>query len=262
MSNDLINLTLHVWRQDGPDAKGRFETFQAKDITTHMSFLEMLDVVNEELIEKGEDPIAFDHDCREGICGSCGMVINGVAHGPQTRTTACQLHMRQFQDGDEIWLEPWRAKAFPIIKDLVVDRSAFDRIIQAGGYISIRTGSAPEANELPVAKGDADKAMDAAECIGCGACVAACPNASASLFTAAKVSHLSLVPQGQAERRDRVRKMVAQMDAEGFGSCTNHGSCEAACPKGVSVRWIARMNRDLLRSMIRSDSSVESRERA
>ncbi len=262
MSNDLINLTLHVWRQDGPDAKGRFETFQAKDITTHMSFLEMLDVVNEELIEQGEDPIAFDHDCREGICGSCGMVINGVAHGPQTRTTACQLHMRQFQDGDEIWLEPWRAKAFPIIKDLVVDRSAFDRIIQAGGYISIRTGSAPEANELPVAKGDADKAMDAAECIGCGACVAACPNASASLFTAAKVSHLSLVPQGQAERRDRVRKMVAQMDAEGFGSCTNHGSCEAACPKGVSVRWIARMNRDLLRSMIRSDSSVESRERA
>ena len=262
MSNDLINLTLHVWRQDGPDAKGRFETFQAEDITTHMSFLEMLDVVNEELIEKGEDPIAFDHDCREGICGSCGMVINGVAHGPQTRTTACQLHMRQFQDGDEIWLEPWRAKAFPIIKDLVVDRSAFDRIIQAGGYISIRTGSAPEANELPVAKGDADKAMDAAECIGCGACVAACPNASASLFTAAKVSHLSLVPQGQAERRDRVRKMVAQMDAEGFGSCTNHGSCEAACPKGVSVRWIARMNRDLLRSMIRSDSSVESRERA
>jgi succinate dehydrogenase / fumarate reductase iron-sulfur subunit len=190
------------------------------------------------------------------------MVINGVAHGPQTRTTACQLHMRQFDDGDEIWLEPWRAKAFPIIKDLVVDRSAFDRIIQAGGYISIRTGSAPEANELPVAKGDADKAMDAAECIGCGACVAACPNASASLFTAAKVSHLSLVPQGQAERRDRVRKMVAQMDAEGFGSCTNHGSCEAACPKGVSVRWIARMNRDLLRSMIRSDSSVESRERA
>ena len=262
MSHDLINLTLHVWRQNGPDDKGRFETYQAKDITVHMSFLEMLDVVNEELIAKGEEPIAFDHDCREGICGSCGMVINGVAHGPQRRTTACQLHMRQFDDGAELWLEPWRSKAFPVIKDLVVDRSAFDRIIQAGGYVSIRTGSAPEANELPVAKADADKAMDAAECIGCGACVAACPNASASLFTAAKVSHLSLLPQGQAERRDRVRKMVAQMDAEGFGSCTNHGSCEAACPKGVSVRWIARMNRDLLRSMIRSDSSIESRDRA
>ena len=261
MSDELLNLTLHVWRQNGPNDAGRFETHRAKDITTHMSFLEMLDVVNEELIEKGELPISFDHDCREGICGSCGMVINGVAHGPQKLTTACQLHMRQFKDGDEIWLEPWRASGFPVIKDLVVDRSAFERIIQAGGYISIRTGSAPEANELPVPKKDADSAMDAAECIGCGACVAACPNASASLFTAAKISHLSLLPQGQAERQDRARKMVAQMDAEGFGGCTNHGECEAACPKGVSLRWIARMNRELVRSMVRADSPIESRDR-
>ena len=260
MSDELLNLTLHVWRQDAPSDAGRFHTYQAKDITTHMSFLEMLDVVNEELIENGERPIAFDHDCREGICGTCGMVINGVAHGPQKRTTTCQLHMRQFNDGDEIWIEPFRASGFPVVRDLVVDRGAFDRIIQAGGYISIRTGSAPEANEMPIPKEDADKAMDAAECIGCGACVAACPNASASLFTAAKVSHLSLVPQGQAERRDRVRKMVAQMDAEGFGGCTNHGECEAACPKGVSLRWIARMNRDLVRSMVRADKPIETSE--
>jgi succinate dehydrogenase / fumarate reductase iron-sulfur subunit len=258
MSNELLNLTLHVWRQDGPEDKGRFETFRANEITTHMSFLEMLDVVNEELIEKGDRPIVFDHDCREGICGSCGMVINGVAHGPQKLTTACQLHMRQFSDGDEIWLEPWRASGFPVIRDLMVDRSAFDRIIGAGGYVSVRTGSAPEANELPVPKVDADKAMDAAECIGCGACVAACPNASASLFTAAKIAHLSLLPQGQAERRDRARKMVAQMDAEGFGGCTNHGECEAVCPKGVSLRWIAWMNRDLVRSTIRSEKRAEA----
>jgi succinate dehydrogenase / fumarate reductase iron-sulfur subunit len=262
MSDELLNLTLHVWRQNGPNEGGRFQTYQAKDITTHMSFLEMLDVVNEDLIEKGEEPIAFDHDCREGICGACGMVINGMAHGPQKLTTTCQLHMRQFKDGAEIWLEPWRASGFPVVRDLVVDRSSLDRIIQAGGYISIRTGSAPEANELPVAKEDADKAMDAAECIGCGACVAACPNASASLFTAAKVSHLSLLPQGQAERRDRARKMVAQMDAEGFGGCTNHGECEAACPKGVSLRWIARMNRDLVRSMIRADKPINARDGA
>lgn len=259
MSNELLNLTLHVWRQDGPEDKGRFETFQAKEITTHMSFLEMLDVVNEELIENGKRPIVFDHDCREGICGSCGMVINGVAHGPQKLTTACQLHMRQFSDGDEIWMEPWRASGFPVIRDLMVDRSAFDRIIGAGGYVSVRTGSAPEANDLPVPKADADKAMDAAECIGCGACVAACPNASASLFTAAKIAHLSLLPQGQAERRDRARKMVAQMDAEGFGSCTNHGECEAVCPKGISLRWIAWMNRDLVRSTIRSDKRAQAR---
>ena len=259
MSEELLNLTLHVWRQNGPSDAGRFETHEAKGISTHMSFLEMLDVVNEALIEAGKSPIAFDHDCREGICGTCGMVINGVAHGPQKLTTTCQLHMRQFNDGDEIWLEPFRASGFPVIMDLVVDRSSFDRIIQSGGYISIRTGSASEANELAVPKEVSDLAMDAAECIGCGACVAACPNASASLFTSAKISHLSLLPQGQAERQDRARKMVAQMDAEGFGSCTNHGECEAACPKGVSLRWIARMNRELVRSMLKADKPVESR---
>lgn len=261
MSEELLNLTLHVWRQDGPSDAGRFETHEARGISTHMSFLEMLDVVNEDLIERGKSPIAFDYDCREGICGSCGMVVNGVAHGPQRLTTICQLHMRQFKDGDELWLEPWRASGFPVVKDLVVDRSAFDRIIQAGGYISIRTGSASEANEMPVAKAMADKAMDAAECIGCGACVAACPNASASLFTAAKISHLSLLPQGQAERLDRARNMVAQMDAEGFGGCTNHGECEAACPKGVSLEWIARMNREVVRSAVKSDSSAKSARR-
>ena len=261
MSEELLNLTLHVWRQDGPNAAGRFETHQANGISTHMSFLEMLDVVNEDLIENSKSPIAFDYDCREGICGSCGMVVNGVAHGPQKLTTVCQLHMRQFKNGDELWLEPWRASGFPVVKDLVVDRSALDRIIQAGGYISIRTGSASEANEMPIAKAIADQAMDAAECIGCGACVAACPNASASLFTAAKISHLSLLPQGQAERQERARRMVAQMDAEGFGGCTNHGECEAACPKGVSLQWIARMNRELVRSMVRSDSGSTSSRR-
>ena len=261
MSEELLNLTLHVWRQDGPSQPGRFETHQATGISTHMSFLEMLDVVNEDLIEKGKSPVAFDYDCREGICGACGMVVNGVAHGPQRLTTICQLHMRQFSDGDELWLEPWRASGFPVVKDLVVDRSAFDRIIQAGGYISIRTGSASEANEMPVAKAMADQAMDAAECIGCGACVAACPNASASLFTAAKISHLSLLPQGQAERLDRARNMVAQMDAEGFGGCTNHGECEAACPKGVSLQWIARMNREVVRSAVKADSSVKTARR-
>ena len=261
MSEELLNLTLHVWRQDGPSDPGRFETHQANGISTHMSFLEMLDVVNEDLIEKGKSPVAFDYDCREGICGSCGIVVDGVAHGPQRLTTVCQLHMRQFNDGDELWLEPWRASGFPVVKDLVVDRSAFDRIIQAGGYISIRTGSASEANEMPVAKAIADQAMDAAECIGCGACVAACPNASASLFTAAKISHLSLLPQGQAERLDRARNMVAQMDAEGFGGCTNHGECEAACPKGVSLQWIARMNREVVRSAVKSDPSEKSARR-
>jgi len=252
MTDELLNLTLHVWRQQGSNRPGGFERYHVKDITTHMSFLEMLDVVNEGLIEKGDEPIAFDHDCREGICGTCGIVVNGTAHGPQRLTTVCQLHMRQFKDGQEIWLEPWRAQGFPIVKDLVVDRTGFDRIIQAGGYISIRTGSASEANEMPIAKEVADRAMDAAECIGCGACVAACPNASASLFTAAKISHLSLLPQGQAERTDRARKMVAQMDAEGFGSCTNHGECEAVCPKGVSLEWIARMNRELIVAMVKS----------
>ncbi len=261
MTDELLNLTLHVWRQRGPNQPGGFETYYAKEITTHMSFLEMLDVVNEELIEKGEEPIAFDYDCREGICGTCGIVVNGVAHGPQRLTTVCQLHMRQFEDAQEVWLEPFRAKGFPIIKDLIVDRTAFDRIVQAGGYISIRTGSAPEANEVPIGKEVADQAMDAAECIGCGACVAACPNASASLFTAAKISHLSLLPQGQVERADRARNMVAQMDAEGFGACTNHGECEAACPKGVRLEWIARMNRELVRAMIKSETPVQTRKR-
>ncbi len=247
-----MRLTLHVWRQPGPRAAGRFETYQAKDVSPDMSFLEMLDVVNEELILRGERPIAFDHDCREGICGTCGMVINGRPHGPRQRTTTCQLHMRSFRDGDELWLEPWRAKGFPVLRDLIVDRSALDRIIAAGGFISAPIGSAPEANALPVRKQSADLAMDAAACIGCGACVAACPNASAMLFTAAKVSHLGLLPQGQPERAERALRMVARMDEEGFGSCTNHGECEAACPKGVSVLFIARMNADFLRAGLAS----------
>ncbi len=254
-----MNLVLHVWRQAGPREKGGFKRYDAKGINSHMSFLEMLDVVNEGLIEKAEDPIAFDHDCREGICGMCGVVINGVAHGPQAKTTACQLHMRNFRDGDEITIEPWRSRAFPVIKDLIVDRSAFDRIVAAGGYISVSTGSAQDANEVPIAKKESDLAMDAAACIGCGACVAACPNASASLFTAAKVSHLGLLPQGQPERYDRVRKMVAQMDAEGFGHCTNHFECEAVCPKGISVSFIARMNRDLMKAMIKSRDEIAPR---
>lgn len=241
-----MKLTLHVWRQPSAKEPGRFETYQANHVNEHMSFLEMLDVVNEELIEAGADPIAFEHDCREGICGACGMVVNGVPHGPQKATTTCQLHMRHFKDGDELWIEPWRASAFPVIKDLVVDRSAFDRIISAGGYISIQTGSASEANQLPVAKPDAEAAMDAASCIGCGACVAACPNASAHLFVAAKVAHLGLLPQGQAERQTRVQRMLIQHDHEAFGYCTNHGECEAACPKNISISWIARMNRDFL----------------
>ncbi|MEM6958004.1 MAG: succinate dehydrogenase/fumarate reductase iron-sulfur subunit [Myxococcota bacterium] len=257
------NLKLHVWRQAGPNAQGEFKTYDAKEVNEHMSFLEMLDTVNEELVEKGEEPIAFDHDCREGICGSCNMVINGYAHGPQQRTTACQLHMRKVferDDMDELYIEPWRASAFPVIRDLVVDRSAFDRIVQAGGYISIRTGSARDANETPIPKNVADQAMDAAACIGCGACVASCPNASASLFTSAKIGHLGMLPQGQAERKDRVRRMVAQMDAEGFGSCTNHGECEKACPKGISIDWIARMNREFVSAMVTSKDTVDSRE--
>ncbi|MCA9529736.1 MAG: succinate dehydrogenase/fumarate reductase iron-sulfur subunit [Myxococcales bacterium] len=259
MSDQLLNLTLHVWRQDGPTDNGHFETYQAKDITTHMSFLEMLDVINEDLIEDGKTPIAFDHDCREGICGACGMVINGRPHGPQRLTTTCQLHMRQFSDGDELWIEPWRASGFPIVRDLCVDRSAFDRIIQAGGYVSVNTGAAREANEIPVGKLDADLAMDAAACIGCGACVAACPNASAVLFTSAKIGQLAMLPHGQPERQDRVRKMVAQMDAEGFGSCTNHEECEAACPKGISVNWIGKMNRELIAAMATAKDEVEVR---
>jgi succinate dehydrogenase / fumarate reductase iron-sulfur subunit len=215
-----------------------------------MSFLEMLDVVNEELIAKGEDPIAFDYDCREGICGQCGVVVNGLAHGPRPRTTCCQLHMRSFKDGDTLVIEPWRANAFPVVKDLIVDRSAFDRIIAAGGFISVPTGSAPEANSIPVPKEDAELAMDAAACIGCGACVAACPNAAAMLFTAAKIAHLGVLPQGQPERAERVLKMVAQMDAEGFGTCTLHGECEAVCPKGITLQTIAQMNADYIRATL------------
>jgi succinate dehydrogenase / fumarate reductase iron-sulfur subunit len=211
-----------------------------------MSFLEMLDVVNAGLIEGGRDPIAFEHDCREGICGSCGMVVNGQPHGPQRQVTVCQLHLRTFRDGDELWIEPWRARAFPVVRDLVVDRSSFDRIIQAGGFITARSGSAPEANATPVPKAEADRAFDAATCIGCGACVAACPNGSAMLFTAAKVTHLALLPQGQPERRGRVLAMVGRMDAEGFGSCSNHGACEAACPKGIGLEVIGLLNRDLI----------------
>jgi succinate dehydrogenase / fumarate reductase, iron-sulfur subunit len=245
-----VNLTLKVWRQASRQDAGRFVTYPAPDISPDMSFLEMLDVVNERLIGKGEDPIAFDHDCREGICGTCGMMINGVAHGPRRATTACQLHMRSFRDGDQIVIEPWRAQPFPVLKDLVVERGSFDRIIAAGGFVSVPAGSAVDGNAIPVPKQAADEAMDAAACIGCGACVAACPNASAMLFTAAKVSHLALLPQGQPERWQRVRRMVAQMDAEGFGTCTNHFECEAACPKEISVEFIARLNRDYLRATL------------
>ena len=239
-----MRVTLHVWRQPGPGLGGVFVRYDMTDVSPDMSFLEMLDVLNQQLLARQDEPIAFDHDCREGICGACGMVINGRPHGPQRATTTCQLHMRSFPDGVELWIEPWRTRAFPVIKDLVVDRGAFDRIIQAGGFITARTGSAPEANSLLVPKRDADLAMDAAACIGCGACVAACPNASAMLFVAAKVSHLGLLPQGQPERDTRVVGMVAQMDAEGFGACTNHGECMAACPKEISIDFIAQLNRD------------------
>jgi succinate dehydrogenase / fumarate reductase iron-sulfur subunit len=246
-----VELTLRVWRQKNSGEAGHFETYTARNINEHMSFLEMLDVVNEDLISRGEDPIVFDSDCREGICGTCGFMINGVAHGPNRATTVCQLHMRFFKDGDTIVLEPWRAAAFPVLKDLAVDRSAFDRIMQAGGFISVDTGSAPEANGLPVPKAYADRAFDAATCIGCGACVAACPNASAMLFMSAKVSHLGLLPQGQPERWRRVRNMVARHDAEGFGHCSNHGECEAVCPKGISLNFISFLNADLRTSVFR-----------
>ena len=245
-----MNLTLHVWRQPGPEAKGAFAEYAATDVSPEMSFLEMLDVVNETLIAKGESPIAFDHDCREGICGMCGVMINGVAHGPMKGTATCQLHMRSFKDGDSVWIEPWRSRAFPVLRDLVVDRSALDRIIAAGGYISVNTGSAQEANSLPVPKRDADLSMDAAACIGCGACVAACPNGSASLFTAAKISHLGLLPQGQAERYRRAARMVVQMDAEAFGHCTLFGECQEACPKEISIDTISRMNRDFMKGVV------------
>jgi succinate dehydrogenase / fumarate reductase iron-sulfur subunit len=257
-----MNLTLHVWRQSDASDNGRFVTYSAPGISPDMSFLEMLDVVNERLIESGDTPIAFDHDCREGICGTCGMVINGSPHGPRRLTTTCQLHMRSFSDGDSITIEPWRASAFPVLRDLVVDRRAFDRIIQAGGFVSVPTGSAPDGNAILIPKGDAERAMDAAACIGCGACAAACPNASASLFVAAKISHLGLLPQGQAERDARALQMVAQMDAEQFGSCTNHGECEVACPKGISLETIARMNRDYIAATVTKRPKVAGGDRA
>jgi len=243
---ETFTLNLKVWRQKSSKEKGRMVDYKTDKVNPHMSFLEMLDVVNEDLIKKGEEPIAFDHDCREGICGSCNMVINGVPHGPEKGTTTCQLHMRKFSDGDTVYVEPWRAKAFPVVKDLVVDRSAFDRIIQAGGYISVNTGGAPDGNAIPIPKKDADLAMDAATCIGCGACVAACKNASAMLFVSAKVSHLALLPQGQVERKERVKKMVSAMDKEGFGACTNQYECEAACPKEISVNFITKLNKEYL----------------
>jgi len=245
-----MKLTLHVWRQKNTASEGKFETYTLSAVSKDSSFLEMLDQLNEELISKGQEPVAFDHDCREGICGSCGMVINGFAHGPQKLVTTCQLHMRKFSNGDEIWIEPWRAKAFPVLKDLVVDRGAFDRIIQAGGYVSAPTGAPRDANSILIPKKDADMAFDAATCIGCGACVAACPNASAMLFTSAKITHLGLLPQGQPERTDRVLNMVTQMETEGFGGCTNHGECEAACPKGIKMDFIARMNSDFIKASL------------
>lgn len=249
MSN--MNLTLKIWRQNGPDDKGKMVEYKVSDISEHMSFLEMMDVLNEQLIAKGEDPVAFDHDCREGICGMCSMFINGEAHGPDRAITTCQLHMRTFNDGDTIYIEPWRAKAFPVIKDLMVDRSAFDRIQHAGGYISVNTsGNTQDANALPIAKVAADEAMDAATCIGCGACVATCKNSSAMLFVGAKVSQYALLPQGQVEAAERVKNMVEQMDLEGFGNCTNTGACEVECPKGISLENIARMNRELFKSMV------------
>ena len=246
-----MHVKLHVWRQAGSDAPGSMETYDAPDINEEMSFLEMLDVVNERLNAEGREPIAFEHDCREGICGSCGMMINGQAHGPQKGTAACQLHMRKFADGDQIYIEPWRARAFPVLKDLIVDRSAFDRIVEAGGYITAPTGTAPDANLTPIPKDVADAAMDAAACIGCGACVAACPNSAAQLFTAAKANHLNLLPQGQAERYQRVVSMVDTME-EFFGSCTNHGECQEACPKEISIDFIAYMNRDYVKAQLKN----------
>ncbi len=246
-----MNLTLKIWRQKGPQDKGKMVDYKVTDISEHMSFLEMMDVLNEKLVNEGEEPIAFDHDCREGICGTCSMFINGEAHGPSRGTTTCQLHMRTFKDGDTIYIEPFRAKAFPVIKDLVVDRSSFERIQQAGGYISVNTsGNTQDANALPIRKENADLSMDAAACIGCGACVATCKNSSAMLFVGAKISQYALLPQGQVEAKERAQNMVAQMDAEGFGNCTNTGACEIECPKGISLENIARMNREFLKSSL------------
>ncbi|HUB83968.1 MAG TPA: succinate dehydrogenase/fumarate reductase iron-sulfur subunit, partial [Bryobacteraceae bacterium] len=251
-----MKIILHIWRQKNAADKGRMVRYEAPNVNEHMSFLEMLDVLNEDLLAKGEEPVAFDHDCREGICGMCGCMVNGVAHGPLPETTLCQLHMRHFKDGDELYLEPWRAKAFPVVKDLVVDRGAFDRIIAAGGFVSVSTGSAPDGNAVLVPKDNADRAMDAAACIGCGACVAMCPNASASLFVSAKIAHLGLLPQGQPEREQRVVAMVAQASQEAFGSCTNVGECEAVCPKGIKLENIAFMNRDYLRANLAGRAGV------
>jgi succinate dehydrogenase / fumarate reductase iron-sulfur subunit len=250
-----MRLVLNVWRQEGPRTPGRFVRYEVAEASPHASFLELLDLINDDLTRRGEEPIAFEHDCREGICGSCGVVIDGAPHGPVRAITTCQLHLRSLKDGSECWVEPFRASAFPVLKDLVVDRSALDRIIQAGGYVSVNTGNAPDANAIPVAKPIAEQAMDAAACIGCGACVAACPNASAMLFTAAKVVHIGLLPQGQAERDRRVLRMVARMDDEGFGSCSNHGACQTACPKSISVATIARLNRDLVGALRRGEPS-------
>ena len=243
-----MRLKLRIWRQKSAQAEGRFIDYNLDGVSEDSSFLEMLDLLNEQLIDRNEEPVHFDHDCREGICGMCGVVINGIAHGPKAAITTCQLHMREFKDGDSITVEPWRAKAFPVMKDLIVDRTAFDRIVQSGGYISVNTGQAPDANVIPVPKSQADRSMDAAACIGCGACVAACPNGSAMLFTSAKLAHLNSLPQGQAERFDRAVLMVGQMDAEGFGGCTNLGECEAVCPAEINLDFIAMMNRDLLRA--------------
>ncbi|MEM7512663.1 MAG: succinate dehydrogenase/fumarate reductase iron-sulfur subunit [Bacteroidota bacterium] len=251
-----MNLTLKVWRQSNPETKGQIKDYNVNDVSPDMSFLEMMDMLNEQLIKSGEEPVAFDHDCREGICGSCGMMINGQAHGPHRRTTTCQLHMRSFKDGDTIYIEPWRASAFPVIKDLMVDRTAFDNIIEAGGFISVNTGNAQDANEIPVSKDVANEAMNAAECIGCGACVASCKNASAMLFTSAKVVHLGTLPQGKPEQMRRVQRMVNTMDEAGFGNCTNTGACEVQCPKGISITNIAKMNADYLKSSVVSETEA------
>ncbi len=250
MSNENMTIHLKVWRQKGPETKGFFEDHTMDDVNPHMSFLEMLDLLNEQLMEQRKEPIEFDHDCREGICGSCNLVINGMAHGPELRTAACQLHMRKFSDGDTITIEPWRARAFPMIKDLVVDRSAFDRIMAAGGYVSVKTGNAPDANAIPIPKHEADLAMDYATCIGCGACVASCPNSSASLFTGAKISQLAHLPQGAPERKKRAVAMVNQMEKEGFGDCSNFQECEAACPVGISITAIAEMRKEYMKAVL------------
>ncbi|NMM50198.1 succinate dehydrogenase/fumarate reductase iron-sulfur subunit [Marinigracilibium pacificum] len=250
-----MNLTLKVWRQKNQNDKGKMETYQVSDISPDMSFLEMMDVLNEQLIKEDIEPVHFDHDCREGICGMCSMHINGRPHGPQQGITTCQLHMRSFKDGDTITIEPWRAAAFPVVKDLVVDRSSFDRIIQSGGYVSVNTGGVPDANEIPIPKSIADEAFNSATCIGCGACVAACKNASAMLFTSAKISQLAMLPQGQTEAKTRAEKMIAQMDAEGFGACTNTGACSAECPKGISLENIARMNREFFSAKLTSENT-------